>query len=345
MNQMSLGVIGLGFTGRIHAKNALLLPGARLAAVADPDAGQFDLLTEEIRALKSDQAIKGLEQAERLADADAVIRHEGVDALVLCLPTHLHEAYTLKALKSGLHVLCEKPMALDRKQCESMIAASNAENRRLMVAHCLRFWPEYLFLRDCIAAGRFGRLLSLNMWRLSGMPSWSSDNWLLDPALSGGPLVDLHIHDVDFALFILGLPDRLTSTGRASPASKGLDIVHTFFEYTNGPQVHLHAGWSTAPIPFHAGYEAWFEKGFVKHSTSADPSLEIYEQGRDDPLEEKTGTWDAYQEELSYFLGCIRTGTTPEMCTSESSRDSLIAVLRCVASAREQRAFTREEIL
>jgi hypothetical protein len=71
----------------------------------------------------------------------------------------------------------------------------------------------------------------------------------------------------------------------------------------------------------------------------------VYEQGLEGCVEEKPGTWDAYQEELSYFLGCIRTGTYPETCTPESSRDSLCTALRCVISAREQRVFEREEIL
>ena len=94
-----------------------------------------------------------------------------------------------------------------------------------------------------------------------------------------------------------------------------------------------------------AEYEAWFEKGFVRHSTTAAPTLEVYEQGREGPVEGKPGTWDAYQEELSYFLGCIRTETAPETCTPASSRDALCAALSCVTSAREQRTVLREEIL
>jgi predicted dehydrogenase len=167
----------------------------------------------------------------------------------------------------------------------------------------------------------------------------------LDHDKSGGPLGDLHIHDVDFALFLLGVPDSLIASGRASKADSGLDMVHTLYRYDRGPQVHLHAGWSTAPIPFHAGYEAWFENGFVRHVCGEESLLEVYEKGREEPVPAKAPATDAYAEELSYFIGTILTDSTPDLCPPESSRKALALSLAGLEAARTGRMLSSDEIL
>jgi predicted dehydrogenase len=327
METVRFGVIGLGFTGMIHALNALKLPGASLAAVAEP-SGLANLEKET-----QEQGLS-LDGVKSFPDGAALIEEGELDAVVICLPTHLHEETALSAFNKELHVLCEKPIALNEDQADNMIQAAEESKRLFMVAHCLRFWPEYQYLRNTIARGEMGRLLSLNLHRISGVPTWSWKGWLLDPSLSGGPLIDLHIHDVDFALSILGRPDKLFASGRSSMASGGLDIVHALYQYKHGPQVHLHGGWSTVQVPFQAGYEAWFDKGFLRYQCGDPSTLECYEMGSQEPVPVAAPPWDAYEEELRYFMGCILTEQEPELCPPTASKEALGLALEGMETAK-----------
>lgn len=93
-------------------------------------------------------------------DMDDMLKNEQLDFVDIALPTYLHAEASIKAMEAGFHVLCEKPMALDSRQCQEMIAASQRTGRTLMIAHCLRFWPEYECLKAAVDDGRYGRVTS-----------------------------------------------------------------------------------------------------------------------------------------------------------------------------------------
>jgi predicted dehydrogenase len=193
-----------------------------------------------------------------------------------------------------------------------------------MIAQCIRFWPEYRYLKQCVEKETYGKLLSLNMYRIGGRPVWSWENWFTDPARSGGPPYDLHIHDVDFVNHMLGVPDQIQAAARRSEATGGHDIVHAIYAYADGPQVHIHAGWSVAQTPFVAGFDAWFERGFLRLDNRHDPPLLVYDdlrQAKGHPAEYERG--DAYHNEIAYFLHCVESGDPPVECLPQSARDSL----------------------
>jgi predicted dehydrogenase len=215
-----------------------------------------------------------------------------------------------------------------------MVEAARKANRRLMIAQCIRFWPEYAFLRGCVRDGRFGKLLSLTLTRIGGQPGWSSRNWFLDPARSGGPMHDLHIHDVDFVNYLLGKPERLYCSARKTGVTGAYDIIHTVLDYAGGPQVHIHAGWSAAQMPFVAVYDAWFERGFVRLDGRQDPALQVFEdpakvEGR---AAEYDKAHDAYYNEIAYFLNCVEKDIPPAECPPESACDSLGLIKKAIAS-------------
>jgi predicted dehydrogenase len=164
------------------------------------------------------------------------------------------------------------------------------------------------------------------MWRTGARPGWSPDNWFLDPALSGGVILDLHIHDVDYVGATLGRPDTLFAAGRQSEGAKSYDVIHAIFEYQDGPQVHMHAGWAPAKIPFSAGFEAWFDHAFVQYrdgQLSVVPeSEEVAKSIPDCP----PGDGDGYRNEIAYFLQCVEQQTAPTRCLPTSTRDSLALI-------------------
>ena len=327
---LKVGIIGMGGMGWFHAAQHLQAPNARLVAIADIVPERMEPRGAVQINIERGESTFDFSQVTRYAAGDALIAQADVDVVDICLPTYLHTEYTIKALEAGHHVLCEKPMGLSVADCDRMIASTRAADHRLMIAQCVRFWPEYLYLRQKIEDETLGALLSLNLYRIGGRPLWSPGNWYLDPKRSGGALLDLHVHDVDYANAVFGMPDRLHATGRSTTQPGSYDIIHACFDYDNGPQVHLHAGWSTAQVPFHSGFDAWFEKGFVRYANGELTVFDGLEQVEAHPAEYEHG--DAYLNEITYFLECVETGAEPERCTPESTRDTIALIDREIES-------------
>jgi predicted dehydrogenase len=95
-------------------------------------------------------------------------------------------------------------MALNVEECKAMIDASEKNNKKLMIAQCLRFFPQYEYLKECVETNRFGRVTGAYFFRGGATPKWSYNNWLLKKEISGGALLDQHIHDVDTINWIFG---------------------------------------------------------------------------------------------------------------------------------------------
>src|SRR3954454_9972451 len=161
--------------------------------------------------------------AELTEDLEAALRDPEVDAVDICLPTPLHREYTEAAFAAGKHVFLEKPIALTLEDADAICAAADRSGRLFMVGLVLRFWPEYVELQRRLAAGELGRPLSFSGLRLSPAADWN--DWMRDPAKSGGVPVDLLIHDFDQMNWLLGAPRRVFA--RAPQR----DHVHALVEY------------------------------------------------------------------------------------------------------------------
>lgn len=331
---LKVGILGMGGMGWHHARRYPHVPNAQIEAIADVIPERLEAKEAIAINLAGGETALDLSQVARYPDAAQLIAAADVDVVDICLPTYLHAQYAIAALEAGLHVLCEKPMALSVADCDRMIAAARAADRRLMIAQCIRFWPEYLYLQKLVTEQSLGALLSLNLFRISGRPLWSPSNWFLDPKRSGGALLDLHIHDVDYVNAVFGVPDDLYATGRVTEEPESYDIIHACFTYDGGPQIHMHAGWSTAQVPFQAGFDAWFERGFVRY---ADWKLTVFdnlEQVNGYPADIEPG--DGYLNEIAYFLDCVETGAALTRCLPESTRDSIALIDRETESIRSK---------
>ncbi len=321
---LKIGIVGMGGMGWFHARRYLELPNARIAAIADLVPERLEASEAvQINISEGEQAFDFSEVA-RYSEGRDLIEQAEVDIIDICLPTYLHAAYTIAALQAGRHVLCEKPMALNKEEAADMLAAAEETGRLLMIAQVLRFSPEYRFLQQAIEQETYGKLQSLNMWRMGGRPGWSPDNWFLDPALSGGAILDLHIHDVDYANAVFGRPDHLYATGRVTEKAKSYDVIHACFSYAGGPQIHMHAGWAPAQIPFVAGFQAWFDRAFLTYDKG---TLTLFEDpDRAEPTTPDYEPGDGYLNEIAYFLNCVETGSQPTACLPASTRDSLALI-------------------
>ncbi len=307
--------------GRMHANVYRLLPDAELVAVVDKTPTAATKLTD------------GLPTYENLS---ALLKDEQVDVVDICLPTDLHADFTLQAATAGKHVFCEKPMALNLADAQRMRDACAQANVRLMIGHCIRYWPEYAFLKNLIDQQELGRIKSLSLLRYGAFPSWASDNWMADEKRAGGGALDMHIHDTDFALYALGKATKVTSAGTRD--HRGVSQIFTTMKFGD-TIAYIEGGWNLpSTTPFKHAFRAIFERGAA--IMDAGP-LTLYEDGKD-PIQPEFPKMEAagggnisdlggYYFELKDFVEKVRSGEPFTVTTPESSMASLETVLQEIA--------------
>jgi predicted dehydrogenase len=328
---MKIGVIGLGFMGRTHLQALRNIPQAEVAVVAsdDPVALSGDL-TGAAGNLGTSGERFDFSGMRRYRDWAEAVRDPGIEAVDLCLPTHLHAPAALAALEAGKHVLVEKPMALDGEQADRMVEAARRAGRVLMTAHVLRFFPAYLPLAELGRSGRLGPLRMGVFRRRCAAPTWGA--WLPDPAKSGGGVFDLLIHDVDFCLHLFGKPQAVSAIGHED-LGKGIDLITAECFYDGGSVV-ITGGWHHPnAYPFSMEYTISFDGGTVDYSSEGRPPKLYRLDGTAEEL--PLASQDGYQAEIEYFLECAAAGRWPERCPPEESAAG-VKLMRLMAEARKR---------
>lgn len=193
------GVIGVG-VGRAHARGYVAAEGTVLAALCDVDQARL----EQVGALFPDAA--------RFTDYRAMFEKADLDVVSVCVPNALHPQVAIDALKAGLHVICEKPLAADLAGAEAIAAAAAKARGKFTVCYDKRYRADAQWLRKAVAAGTLGEIYHVEAgWkRETGIPG----GWFIQKALAGGgPLIDLGVHVLDLALWVLGFPAVKTVSG------------------------------------------------------------------------------------------------------------------------------------
>jgi len=319
---MRIGILGSGFMGTTHARAYAKIPDVTVAAVSSLHLDKAEKLAGEVGARAT-------------VDDRSIIEDPDIDAISNTLPTHLHPETTIAALAAGKHVLLEKPFALTAPDCDGMIAAAKASRRILMVAHVLRFWGGYASLIDFVRSGRLGKPISAIATRLSQMPAWA--DWFVDPKQSGGAVLDLSVHDFDVLNWALGAPKSVYGRGREFRPGLWNDI-HAIVDYGGASGFVEGSEFMPQGYPFTCGLkmlceggvgEFIFRAGGVSVEMGGGSTLLVHEAGKAYPLEMLGG--DGYENQASYFVGCVRDNRLPEHGTPEQAR---LAVLTADATRR-----------
>jgi predicted dehydrogenase len=304
-----------------------------LVAVAD--------VQEEIRTEMAEKhGVAAYASGEEMIDAKIA------DVIFVCAPTYLHGPLAIRALEAGHHVFCEKPMGLDTGVCDQMISAAERAGKLLIIGQVLRFWPEYVFLKEAIDSGRYGKLQTLSMTRTGGV-SIGYERWFLDEERGGMQIFDRHIHDTDLTLWLLGRPKSVRAFGvEKCPRTDG-GIVHSFTQYDYDGMAVSAEGSADMPkgYPFTMSYTAVFEGACVEYSNRHTPSLAVYTGGEPEhpdlpsPLGElqsglNISSSSGYFLEQAYFFDCIRKGRKPRIVTPASARETIEVVRAEIASVR-----------
>jgi predicted dehydrogenase len=332
-----IAVVGFGFMGRMHYANWKKMKGVKVVALCDKDMSQFSSTISNGNLAGAD-ASTDFGDAKIYDDFDKMLAEVKPDVVDITLPTPLHVLLTAKALKLGIHVVCEKPMSLDTASCKAMLKAKNAapKGTQLMIAHCLRFWPAYVFLKKLVDSKKYGKVLAASFRRYSPPPGWGKGkSWFMDESKSGGVALDLHIHDTDMVHFLFGLPKSVTST--AVWGSDGvMQHISTIYD-VGGPVVTSDGSWAINPtMGFEASYHVTFEKAVAILDFKREKALCVY-PAKGEAFEPKLAAGDGYEYELKWFLDLINGKKVPCVITPEQSCDSVRIVDAEKKSAKTKR--------
>lgn len=325
MKKLHVAIVGFGFMGRTHYGAWKKTPCAKVTAICDSNLSQ---LSRKVAGNGNDADLatdfKGVAVVESF---DELLARGGFDVVDLTLPTPLHPALVKKALAAGCHVLCEKPMALDVKSCNAMIAAAAKSRGKLMIAQCLRFAPAVKYLHDVVASEKYGKVVGASFDRASMLPGWGAGgkSWFLDEEASGGVLLDLHIHDVDFINWTFGRPNSVAV--RRHVRSDGVtDRATTLYGYRNCV-VSSSASWAASPsFSFEARSFVELEKATIVMDAKRAAPLQVYPfRGR--PFTPKLDySISPYEAEIKAFAAWTLGRRASVPITLEDARDAVALV-------------------
>lgn len=247
--------------GKFHATGWSHTP-AQISAIYDKSPERARELTEQFGG-------------QPVTSLDALF--DAVDVVDICTPTPLHHAMALQAFGAGKHVICEKPLARTPEQAAEIVAASEQAGKHLLVGHVVRFFPEYAQAKAIVDGGELGRVGVVRLRRVSGVPGWASDNWLMDPEKSGGILLDLMVHDFDYARWVAGEVESVFAKNvrSHSPDHTG-DYAQAILRHTNGALSHIEGGWAYPTGMFRTALEIAGDQGLIEHPSGRSTPIEVH---------------------------------------------------------------------
>lgn len=309
----NIGLVGMGFIGKIHYEAYQHLDNCRVKAVCK----------------RSNHSIAAV-----VTDYEDLLNDHEIDIIDICLPTYLHEEYIIKAAEAGKHIFCEKPLTLTLESAEHILETVRKNKVNLFVGHVLRFWPEYKAIKS------LSDIEVVYAKRLGQVPQWST--WFQDPAKSGGALFDLHIHDIDFVCYLLGEVDSVYAVGTQNKQG-AWDHVMTTLTFKNNSKAFVEASQRMPTgYPFTMSFRAQTASGTldyelvsganIDNSDDSKNNIVYYSGGKGIPVEVEQG--DAFQNELAYFVDCIENNLE----NSVISLDEVIYTLKVLKAIEKSLA-------
>jgi predicted dehydrogenase len=316
---MRVGIVGAGFMGTVHA-TAWAATDATVTGVLPGPATPQAQVTDRL----------GL---TAYPDLPALLGD--VDVVDVCAPTDVHHELVLAAAAAGKDVICEKPLAHRFDQGETMVAACRDADVTLLVGHVVRFFPEYAAAKAAVDRGDVGTPAVLRLSRSLFQPRRPTNSWYVDEARSGGIVLDLMIHDLDFARWVAGdvssvYAKRVRSAHAAAPADHALAILR----HRDGALSHVEASWAYPPPVFRTSGEIAGTTGLLTFDSDASapvrPFLRAVDEAGDvglpgSPLREAPHT-----TQIRHFADVLRGDAEPIV----TAQDGLEA-LRLAAAAAE----------
>lgn len=324
-------VVGTGGMGGTHARNLAGSPEAEVTWLVDIDTDRAEKLSQDIGGRVT-------------ADMGEAFAADDVDVALIALPTGLHRAGVEAAAKHGKHVFCEKPIARTNEDARAMTKACEEAGVTLMVGHVVRFFSEYMRIKEEIDSGSLGKVAMIRGSRVNP-PVMERSPWFADVEKSGGVVLDLMIHEIDTFRWFFGEVERLYAHGLSfTEWHTRRDHSVATIRFRNGVIAHCEASWA------HSAFRTWVEvageNGLIEHSSfdSATLTLEPTTGVTYEGLGQQSKAFSymrptnepPHLRELLVFIDCLRTGKPVPVDGEEATR-TLIVANAVLDSMRENR--------
>jgi predicted dehydrogenase len=326
MDKVRVGVIGVGAMGLAHVAAYRANARCELTALCDRDGDWVQRAKQECGARRA------------FTDWEELAACEDVDAVSVCLPTVFHAPATLAALRTGKHVLCEKPMAANAQEARAMAEAAAAAGKLLMVGYNQRLGGDIRCLKRHIEAGHLGEVYLIHTaWRrpMGVLPPPThtrptgetySRNWFNEKAMAGGVGTDLGSHIADLAMYLLGFPKVRQVVGRAytkfGPAAAGEGLTADADDHTVG-FVKLENG---ASMIVEASFGCFVERETIVQAVYGDRGGALREAGQPVKVFSREGDTNVTRtlgidlptvSPMDHFIDCLTEGTRPLITPEE----------------------------
>jgi len=316
-----------------------LIGNGKISAAHKKAYSQMEHVSLEVICDANPENLKGYESARLYTDYREMLEQEQgkLDMVDICLPTFLHEPVTVLALEKGFHVLCEKPMARTAEAAFRMLEVSKRTGKKLMIGHCNRFWAFITELRKVLESGELGKVRSAEFSR-EGNAYMGKDGvgkWFFDGNLSGGGMLDTHIHDVDLIRWLFGMPKAVSTGAAAVYTQQGYDAMTTNYYYDSGLFVRASSDWTISHDRFNTRQiRVNFENGYMISDRTAgrEACVKVTKDGQVTDLRHlHDGAF--YYNEIAYFMDCIQKDLPVEQCPPEQSAEAVAIVEAEIRSA------------
>ncbi|MCS7054661.1 MAG: Gfo/Idh/MocA family oxidoreductase [Thermoflexales bacterium] len=325
-SKIRAAVIGIG-VGWNHIEGYQTHPHCELVAICD--------VNPQILKERGDRF--NIPEAYRFTDYRDVLKSNEIDVVSIALPNWLHEAVALEAFAHGKHVLCEKPLAISVEAGRRMIEAAHSANKTLMVCYNHRYRPEIVWLKGEILSGDFGRIYAAKAgWLREGWIPTHGQWFTQKERAGGGALIDLGVHVLDLALWLMGYPSPVAVSGAAfaefgprgqktkprevKPAHFDVDDMGLgFIRFADGSVLQFESAWASHREPMQDSfYVRLFGSEAGANFYTGAPSGEtvvMYKLVNDHPAtivpRLPTG-FSGHRLAVHHFVDCVLSGATPE---------------------------------
>jgi predicted dehydrogenase len=319
--------------GMTHFEGAKKVKGAKVTAVSTRDPKK---LAGDWTSIQGNFGPRGghvdLSKVKKYSDYHELLADPEIDLVDICLPCEQHEQVVLESLAAGKHTLVEKAIALDIRAADRMVAAAKKARRLFMVAHVLPFDPEFRFAAEAIRGGKYGKLRAAHFRRVISKPDWSADMASLEK--TGGPGIDLHIHDTHFVGYVCGVPKAVHSRGILERGYAQYLTTQYLFDDPELTVSCVSGGIAAKGLAFAHGFEIYLEKATLLYdfnTLGGEPVMNrpltlVTPNGKATQPKTRGGadSWcAAFTAELQTAVDGVRTGKEPALLSGALARDAL----------------------
>ena len=301
---MKIAFVGTGGINKVHAQAAQTL-GLGLAAAVNHKPESMAEFGKRFGITRQYETV------------EALLKDGSVDAVVISTPNYLHASQTIAVLNAGVHVMVEKPMAMNAQEAEQMCEAAERSGALLMVAHCWRFHPEVQWLKA--QAEKLGKIIRTKAYSVH--VHWGPSGWFAQKKFAGGgAMADMGVHALDTTRYLLGDPQPVSVFAKIGTYYGSYDVDDTgviIVEWDNGTTSYIETGWwqphSDSP---EAGAQLYGLNGFgsvfpthLELPNEAEQKIDVIESGL--VRHGSHFSQSMYDDQLKYFAQCVERHQTP----------------------------------